>query len=155
MGELDPNTPTRTCDTFFLFWTTHYMKYLAFSSRQVPTPATSPHQWLANALGGFAITTTCQAPNGWLSVSGSWTWFDLWLNYTTTTTLWASRSCEVVYMHLMKSSLQSPTYSYQTPTNFTRTPANFILADHHTDFVSQSYWSPGKFLLESLGIVDS
>ena len=39
--------------------------------------------------------------------------------------------------------------------DFTRTPANFILADHHTNLASQSYWSPSKFLLESLRIVDS
>ena len=48
--------------------------------------------------------------------------------------------------------------SYWTPgllVDFTRTPANFILADHHTNLASQSYWSPSKFLLESLGIVDS
>ena len=48
--------------------------------------------------------------------------------------------------------------SYWTPgllLDFTRTPANFILADHHTNLVSQSYWSPSKFLLESLGIADS
>ena len=48
--------------------------------------------------------------------------------------------------------------SYWTPRlllDFTRTPANFILADHHTNLVSQSYWSPSKFLLESLGIADS
>ena len=43
----------------------------------------------------------------------------------------------------------------RTPTAFTRTPAKFILADHHTNLVSQSYWSPSKFLLESLGIADS
>ena len=48
--------------------------------------------------------------------------------------------------------------SYWTPgllLDFTRTPANFILADHHTNLVFQSYWSPSKFLLESLGIADS
>ena len=48
--------------------------------------------------------------------------------------------------------------SYWTPgflLDFTRTPANFILADHHTNLVSQSYWSPSKFLLELLGIADS
>ena len=50
------------------------------------------------------------------------------------------------------NSLHPPTYSYLTPgllLDFTRTPANFILADHHTTLVSQSYWSPSKFLLDS------
>ena len=64
-------------------------------------------------------------------------------------------------IHLESSSLHSPLFlpdSYWTPgllLDFTRTPANFILADHHTNLVSQSYWSPSTFLLESLGIVDS
>ena len=48
--------------------------------------------------------------------------------------------------------------SYWTPRfllDLTGTPANFILADDHTNLASQSYWSPRKFLLESLGIADS